>query len=108
MGGNLADFANGIALDSKGCAYITGGISSGNFPIIDGVYNETYGGGEFDYNSFVFKLSFGEYSPPITETTSTTLLRSSIYVAFPTITILSSVIVVLIVILVFQKRKSQE
>ncbi|MBD3192861.1 MAG: hypothetical protein GF308_19635 [Candidatus Heimdallarchaeota archaeon] len=57
VGGNLEDFANALALDKDGCAYITGRTSSVNFPISQGAYNDTYGGGEFGYNSFVCKLS---------------------------------------------------
>jgi hypothetical protein len=32
LGGNIADFPKAVAVDAKGCAYVTGYTSSGNFP----------------------------------------------------------------------------
>ena len=44
LGGSGDDFASGIALDSAGNAWVTGGTSSSNFPVSAGAFQRTYGG----------------------------------------------------------------
>jgi hypothetical protein len=55
LGGNGDDFGNGIAVDSAGNAYVTGGTSSANFPVTASAFQTTYGGGYYD--AFVTKLN---------------------------------------------------
>jgi len=52
LGGNAPDSGGGIALDSAGCAYITGSTSSTDFPTQNPIY--TYTGGD---DAFVAKLT---------------------------------------------------
>jgi Beta-propeller repeat len=54
LGGNGSDFANDLALDSAGEAFVVGTTSSTNFPIASALQS-TYGGGSYD--AFVTKLS---------------------------------------------------
>ncbi len=54
VGGTSQDFGQGIAVDTAGAAYVTGGASSTNFPT-QSAYLSTYQGG--DYDAFVFKLA---------------------------------------------------
>ena len=44
----------GIAVDSSGCAYVTGYTASADFPTTPGAFDRTYGGGTYD--AFVTKL----------------------------------------------------
>ena len=44
LGGNRDDYADAIAIDALGNAYITGGTQSANFPVTAGVLQTTYGG----------------------------------------------------------------
>ncbi|HYY94225.1 MAG TPA: SBBP repeat-containing protein, partial [Pyrinomonadaceae bacterium] len=54
VGGNSLDGAIGIAVDSQGDAYVTGGTFSPNYPTTPGAFQTTYGGsGDF----FVTKLN---------------------------------------------------
>jgi Beta-propeller repeat len=54
LGGSGGDGGAGVALDSAGDAYVTGGTSSADFPTTPGAYQTTYGGsGE----AFVTKLN---------------------------------------------------
>ena len=55
LGGDLADSANGIAIDSSDNAYVTGSTTSTNFPIAGGVFQTTYGGGNAD--AFITELN---------------------------------------------------
>jgi hypothetical protein len=55
LGGGFADKGEGIAVDSSGCAYLTGNTNSGNFPILD-QYQE-YPGDSLG-NAFVTKLAY--------------------------------------------------
>ena len=41
LGGTGEDFAGGIAIDSAGNAYVTGGTSSTNFPVTEGAFQST-------------------------------------------------------------------
>jgi hypothetical protein len=55
LGGTDYDFANGIALDSAGNAYVTGSTSSRCFPTTTGAFDTTWGFGFPD--AFVTKVS---------------------------------------------------
>ncbi len=44
LGGAGDDFATGLALDSAGNAWVTGGTSSSNFPVSAAAFQRTYGG----------------------------------------------------------------
>ena len=54
LGGNVYDSGSGIALDSSGNAYVTGGTSSANFPTTVGAYQTSAAG---IHNAFVTKLN---------------------------------------------------
>jgi hypothetical protein len=54
FGGTGTDFAEGIALDSAGNAYIAGIAQSANLPITSGAFDSVYGGHE---DGFVAKLN---------------------------------------------------
>ena len=54
LGGNGNDFANDLAIDSAGEAFVVGATSSTNFPIAT-TLQSGYGGGSFD--GFITKLS---------------------------------------------------
>ncbi len=45
LGGRDLDGGNGVAVDATGNAYVTGGTSSGNFPIRPGAFQPALGGG---------------------------------------------------------------
>jgi YVTN family beta-propeller protein len=57
LGGNDADVARGIKLDSENNVYIAGYTSSTNFPLGAQPVQSTYGGGTYD--AFIAKLSTG-------------------------------------------------
>ncbi len=54
LGGDGLDFANGIAVDASGLAYVVGTTYSDNFPTTAGAYQTTPGGGG---DAFVTKLN---------------------------------------------------
>lgn len=54
LGGSKFDGADGIAVDSAGSAYVTGGTESTNFPTTPGAFQTASGGGE---DAFVTKIS---------------------------------------------------
>jgi len=54
LGGNAADGGGGIAVDSQGNAYVTGGTTSANFPTTAGTFKPIFGGLE---DAFVTKLN---------------------------------------------------
>jgi hypothetical protein len=56
LGGDTSDFADGIAVDSTGNAYITGKTSSTNFPTTTGAF-QTHLGASGAANAFVTKLN---------------------------------------------------
>jgi hypothetical protein len=55
LGGSGDDFADGIALDALGSAYVTGRTASTNFPVTTGAPQTSFGGGVQD--AFVTKLN---------------------------------------------------
>ena len=59
LGGNDAEFPGGMAVDSSGDAYVTGGTSSTNFPTTTGVLQTTYQGTQQvgGADAFVTKLN---------------------------------------------------
>ncbi|MBS5955557.1 MAG: SBBP repeat-containing protein [Clostridiales bacterium] len=54
LGGNLTDEARGIAVDTEGCAYVTGTTASVDFPVTPGAFQTTAGGGG---DAFVAKFA---------------------------------------------------
>jgi|GEM_PF-1082695 len=57
LGGDNTDIGHGIAVDDGGNAYITGEISSSNFPYTDGAFDTDYDGST---DAFVAKLNAAE------------------------------------------------
>jgi len=53
IGGNKSDLSESIIIDSKNNAIVTGSTNSTDFPITNGVFDDTYNG---NYDIFVFKL----------------------------------------------------
>ncbi|HEU0004652.1 MAG TPA: SBBP repeat-containing protein, partial [Terriglobia bacterium] len=56
LGGSGGDDASGIALDSAGNAYVTGGTDSANFPTTAGAFQRTKGAGQSE-DVFVTKIN---------------------------------------------------
>ncbi len=54
LGGSLTEYGRGIAVDTQGCAYVTGITTSVDFPVTPGAFQTTYGG---DTDSFVTKFA---------------------------------------------------
>jgi len=54
MGGGLWERGYDIAVDSAGCAYVTGRTNSSSFPVTPGAFDETHNGGR---DVFVSKLN---------------------------------------------------
>jgi hypothetical protein len=72
LGGTRTDYGTGIALDSSGNAYITGGTGSSDFPVTKGSFDVTCKGcAAFGTDAFITKFLFG---PPTTATVSPTSL----------------------------------
>ena len=67
LGGTSGDYGLGIAVDTAGNAYVTGGTESTDFPTTAGAYQTTYGG---TYDAFVAKFAFEVQS------TTTTVVSS--------------------------------
>lgn len=58
LGGSEYDFANSIAVDAAGDAFITGAATSTNFPVTDDAYQKVNKGGGLNvYNAFLAKLN---------------------------------------------------
>jgi pimeloyl-ACP methyl ester carboxylesterase len=55
LGGGKSDYANAIAVDASGAAYITGSTKSSDFPTLAGAFDTTYNGGIYD--AFVVNLN---------------------------------------------------
>ena len=49
LGGSLTEDARGIAVDTQGCAYVTGFTTSIDFPVTPGAFQATTGGGQDAY-----------------------------------------------------------
>jgi uncharacterized repeat protein (TIGR01451 family) len=54
LGGTSDDDGVHIAVDTSGCAYVTGNTSSSNFPTTVGAYDTTYNG---EYDVFITKIN---------------------------------------------------
>ena len=54
LGGSAGDVSNGVAVDSEGSLYVSGGTDSPNFPTTPGAFQT---GGAGDVDNFVVKLS---------------------------------------------------
>lgn len=59
LGGNSWDVANGIAVDPSGSACITGGTSSGNFPVTVNAFDGLYNGGPDPTVNDIFVTKLG-------------------------------------------------
>jgi hypothetical protein len=57
LGGSNVDFANAIAVDAAGEAYVAGGTSSTNFPTTAGAFQTSYASYPLGSNAFVAKLN---------------------------------------------------
>ena len=57
LGGNGADTGQGIAVDSTGAVYVTGGTASTNFPATAEAYQSLYAGTNNYPNAFLAKVS---------------------------------------------------
>lgn len=55
-GSGDVDFANSVAVDSSGNAYMTGSTNSANFPTLS-PFDGTFGGNQFNYDAFVTKMN---------------------------------------------------
>lgn len=55
LGGQGADYVNGLSLDGEGNLYLTGITSSQDFPVTPGAFQAQYRGGEYD--AFLVKIS---------------------------------------------------
>ena len=54
LGGSLTELGRGIAVDTQGCAYVTGTTTSVDFPVTPGAFQTTYGG---NTDAFVTKFT---------------------------------------------------
>ena len=54
LGGGASEWGFDIAIDSVGCAYVTGYTTSGDFPTTPGAFDDTFGG---VFDAFVTKLN---------------------------------------------------
>ncbi|WAJ23701.1 SBBP repeat-containing protein [Lacrimispora xylanolytica] len=54
LGGSLTETGRGTAVDTQGCAYVTGTTTSVDFPVTPGAFQTTYGG---DTDAFVTKFA---------------------------------------------------
>ena len=57
LGGEQADAANGIIVDSFGCAFIAGSTTSSNYPVTSGAFDTVFNGDPYDGDAFVTKLN---------------------------------------------------
>jgi hypothetical protein len=58
LGGSSGDYANAIAVDSSGYAYVTGNAVSTDFPVTPGAFQTTGGSNSWEnYSGFLTKLS---------------------------------------------------
>jgi hypothetical protein len=56
LGGTVNDFGEGIAVDERGRAYVTGETSSDDYPTTPGAFDRTFNGED---DAFVTKLPTG-------------------------------------------------
>ncbi len=56
LGGSVGEFASGIAVDDVGAAYVTGGTSSADFPLVNAL-QANLGGGPYPADVFVTKIN---------------------------------------------------
>ncbi|UCD64613.1 MAG: SBBP repeat-containing protein [Candidatus Zixiibacteriota bacterium] len=57
LGGSEGDFGTGIDIDASGCAYVTGGTVSPDFPIVNAFQPVFTGGSTFGLDLFVSKVN---------------------------------------------------
>jgi hypothetical protein len=56
LGGGDSDYADGIAVDGRGRAYVTGTTQSAKYPTTTGAFDTSHNGGDFGEDAFVTKL----------------------------------------------------
>ena len=74
LGGAGGESGSGIAVDTEGNVYVTGGTSSSNFPTTAGVFQPTFAGAE---DAFATKLHLVDITPPTPTATPTSPLPTS-------------------------------
>ena len=64
LGGSGGDLRGAIAVDGSGNAYVTGSTDSTNFPTTPGAFQAVKGGGRFDEDAFIAKITDQSVGPP--------------------------------------------
>lgn len=65
FGGTGTEYADGIAIDNKGSAYIMGSTEGSAFPTTPGAYDTSFNGGSYDYDCYIAKFNYPLIIPPI-------------------------------------------